>query len=123
MCTETECSIFKILIEDLIWPLLNQGPRYQQLFVTKCLILNRFLRQGYLILLILTDGQFTDLQSCVQAIQQAQTSPISIIIVGVGNADFSNMEYLDGDRTNSALVLPLTSFLKFFCANIDYLVF
>lgn len=58
--------------------------------------------QGYLILLILTDGQFTDLQSCVQAIQQAQTSPISIIIVGVGNADFSNMEYLDGDRTNSA---------------------
>ncbi|XP_063687973.1 copine-3-like isoform X5 [Bolinopsis microptera] len=58
--------------------------------------------QGYLILLILTDGQFTDLQACVQAIQQAQTSPISIIIVGVGNADFSNMEYLDGDRTNTA---------------------
>lgn len=81
-------------------------------------MLNRFLRQGYLILLILTDGQFTDLQSCVQAIQQAQTSPISIIIVGVGNADFSNMEYLDGDRTNSALVLPLTSFVP-----IDFLVF
>jgi len=54
--------------------------------------------QGYLILLILTDGKFTDLNECTAAIKQAEQCPISIIIIGVGNADFSSMEYLDGDR-------------------------
>lgn len=29
--------------------------------------------------------------------QQASTLPLSIIIVGVGNADFTNMNRLDGD--------------------------
>lgn len=34
---------------------------------------------------------------CVQAIVSASELPLSIIIVGVGNADFSAMEELDGD--------------------------
>ena len=33
----------------------------------------------------------------VQAIVAASTLPLSIIIVGVGNADFEAMEELDGD--------------------------
>ena len=52
--------------------------------------------------MIMTDGKFTDLQACIQAIQQAQNSPLSIIIVGVGNADFGQMELLDGDTKSGA---------------------
>ena len=35
--------------------------------------------------------------SCFQAIVEASRLPLSIIIVGVGNADFEAMEELDGD--------------------------
>jgi len=34
----------------------------------------------------------------VDLIVQASTLPLSIIIVGVGNADFTNMNRLDGDN-------------------------
>ncbi len=30
-------------------------------------------------------------------VQAANTLPLSIIIIGIGNADFTNMEILDGD--------------------------
>ena len=36
-------------------------------------------------------------QFLFQAIVNASSLPLSIIIVGVGNADFNNMEELDGD--------------------------
>ncbi|EPZ33376.1 Copine domain-containing protein [Rozella allomycis CSF55] len=52
----------------------------------------------YSVLLIITDGEITDLESTKQVIiQEACVLPLSIIIVGVGNADFSSMEVLDGD--------------------------
>ena len=38
-----------------------------------------------------------DMQATVNQIVMASRLPISIIIVGVGNADFSSMEQLDGD--------------------------
>lgn len=40
-------------------------------------------------LLILTDGQINDMQNTVDAIVAASDLPMSIIIVGVGAADFS----------------------------------
>jgi hypothetical protein len=52
---------------------------------------------GYTILLILTDGEITDMQQTVDAITNADDAPLSIIIVGVGNADFGRMDVLDGD--------------------------
>lgn len=52
---------------------------------------------SYFILLILTDGVITDLPMTCQAIVEAAELPISIIIVGIGKADFSAMELLDGD--------------------------
>lgn len=52
---------------------------------------------NYFILLILTDGVITDMPQTVQAIVSASLLPMSIIIVGIGNADFSAMETLDGD--------------------------
>ena len=52
---------------------------------------------NYYILLIITDGQITDEDATRRAIVDASTLPLSIIIVGVGNADFSSMNRLDGD--------------------------
>merc|ERR1712038_997954 len=51
----------------------------------------------YFILLIVTDGIITDMPQTKSAIVAASKLPMSIIIVGVGDADFSAMEELDGD--------------------------
>ena len=51
----------------------------------------------YFILLIVTDGIITDMEQTKCAIVDAASLPISIIIVGVGGADFDEMEELDGD--------------------------
>ncbi|XP_004600855.1 copine-7 isoform X1 [Sorex araneus] len=51
----------------------------------------------YFILLILTDGVVTDMADTREAIVRASHLPMSIIIVGVGNADFTDMQILDGD--------------------------
>jgi len=51
----------------------------------------------YTTLLILTDGQITDENLTIDAIIEASGLPMSIIIIGIGNADFSSMDVLDGD--------------------------
>ncbi|CAG8486944.1 8234_t:CDS:2, partial [Diversispora eburnea] len=56
----------------------------------------------YYVLLIITDGVITDMQSTIRAIIKASSLPLSIIIVGVGNSDFTKMHILDADD------LPLT---------------
>ena len=53
--------------------------------------------QQYFILLILTDGVVTDMSDTREAIVRASHLPMSVIIVGVGNADFTDMQILDGD--------------------------
>nr|XP_043617774.1 protein BONZAI 3-like [Erigeron canadensis] len=52
----------------------------------------------YFVLLIITDGVLTDLQETTDALVRASDLPLSILIVGVGNADFQQMEILDGDN-------------------------
>ena len=51
----------------------------------------------YFVLLIITDGVISDMLQTQQAIVQASSLPMSLIIVGVGDADFQAMEVLDGD--------------------------
>uniref|UniRef100_A0A673BLJ9 Copine-3 n=1 Tax=Sphaeramia orbicularis TaxID=375764 RepID=A0A673BLJ9_9TELE len=51
----------------------------------------------YFVLLIITDGVITDMDQTRSAIVNASRLPMSIIIVGVGGADFTAMEFLDGD--------------------------
>jgi len=53
--------------------------------------------QHYSILLIITDGVINDMDQTIQAIIEASRLPLSIIIVGVGNADFGQMNRLDSD--------------------------
>ncbi|KAM3380489.1 protein BONZAI 1 isoform X1 [Capsicum galapagoense] len=52
----------------------------------------------YFVLLIITDGVITDLQETKDALVQAADLPLSILIVGVGGADFKEMEILDADK-------------------------
>ncbi|XP_019852495.1 PREDICTED: copine-9-like isoform X2 [Amphimedon queenslandica] len=54
-------------------------------------------RQQYYILLVITDGEITDMQNTIDRIVAASTLPLSIVIVGVGGANFSKMEILDAD--------------------------
>lgn len=60
--------------------------------------------RNYYILMILTDGQISDMDETINSIIEASKLPISIIIIGIGNADFSNMDTLDGDD------LPLSNY-------------
>ena len=54
-------------------------------------------QRKYQILLILTDGRIHDMPRTKQLIVQLSYLPCSIVIVGIGNADFSTMVELDGD--------------------------
>lgn len=51
----------------------------------------------YYILMILTDGAIGDMDQTVNQLVFGSGFPLSIIIVGIGNADFSAMEVLDAD--------------------------
>lgn len=53
--------------------------------------------QLYHVLLILTDGGIHDMRETIDLIVKCSDKPLSIIIVGIGNADFSNMDILDAD--------------------------
>ena len=49
--------------------------------------------------MIITDGVISDLQKTIDQIVYGSELPLSIIIVGVGSADFSAMDELDADET------------------------
>lgn len=46
----------------------------------------------YLVLLIITDGVIQDMDASIEQIVEGADLPLSIIIVGVGNNDFTDME-------------------------------
>ena len=52
----------------------------------------------YHILMILTDGVIDDLQDTIDALVEGSFEPLSVIIIGIGDADFKKMEVLDGDE-------------------------
>ena len=59
--------------------------------------LSKGLTMHYNIILILTDGQINDMPETIDALVEASFLPISVIIVGIGKGDFSNMDILDAD--------------------------
>jgi hypothetical protein len=52
----------------------------------------------YHVLLILTDGEIHDMQYTKDLIVECSYYPLSVVIVGIGDADFSKMIELDGDE-------------------------
>jgi hypothetical protein len=51
----------------------------------------------YNILLILTDGDIHDMERVISQIIDCGSLPISLIIIGIGNGDFTKMRRLDDD--------------------------
>ena len=79
------------------------GPTFFHYFIEK--MNNKALEQvnnknynQYHILMILTDGIIEDTDETINALVEASFLPISVIIIGIGNADFSNMDILDADE-------------------------
>lgn len=48
--------------------------------------------------MIITDGQISDIEATVDQVVYGSDLPLSIIIVGVGSANFDNMDRLDADE-------------------------
>jgi hypothetical protein len=70
-------------------------------------------KQAYTILLILTDGAVTDIEQTKTAIRNASTAPLSIVIVGVGHANFSTMQFLDDfQRDEGGLTRDIVQFVE-----------
>lgn len=69
-------------------------------------------RQCYTILCIFTAGDIADLQESVDLIcTAAEDAPLSLVIIGVGNRDFSEVEKLTGnenDRIRDSRGIPST---------------
>ena len=55
--------------------------------------------QAYKIHLVFTDGGIDDIQDVADQIVRGSEQPLSIVIIGVGDGDFSHMDYLDADKT------------------------
>lgn len=75
------------------------GPTNFSLVINNTISIANEFQDGkhYFVLLIITDGIISDMHNTKQAIINASKLPISIIIVGVGNADFGAMDDLDSD--------------------------
>ncbi|ELW69600.1 Copine-1 [Tupaia chinensis] len=73
----------------------------------------------YFVLLLLTDGAVTDVEATREAVVRASNLPMSVIIVGVGGADFEAMEQLDADggplrtRSGEAAVRDIVQFVPY----------
>jgi len=52
----------------------------------------------YHVMIILTDGEIHDFNDTVNMIIELSKYPVSIIVIGVGNDDFTKMRELDGDE-------------------------
>lgn len=78
------------------------GPTYFAPVITQVMNeikreMNNGINNHYYILMILTDGIINDMDATCDVIYDAAFLPMSIIIIGIGNANFTNMETLDGD--------------------------
>jgi hypothetical protein len=73
----------------------------------------------YTILLVLTDGIINDMDDTIDALIDAGDASMSVIIVGVGEADFTDMNVLDADdsplisRTGKEMTRDLVQFVPY----------
>lgn len=70
-------------------------------------------QQSYKVLLILTDGAVTDVEETKQVIYAASDAPLSIVIVGIGNADFTCMQELDDFLASVTQQRDIVQFVQF----------
>ena len=79
--------------------ILLSGPTYFAPIINK--IISNIKEQNdpreYQVLMILTDGIIQDEPDTIDALVEGSYYPLSVIIIGIGNADFQVMKELDGD--------------------------
>lgn len=69
---------------------------------------------SYTILLILTAGNIENVKETKQQLLEAGTDPLSVVIVGIGEADFKGMAFLDeGDPSQTETGRDITKFVRF----------
>ena len=82
--------------------------------------LNEGKTMNYNIIMILTDGLINDMDDTIDELVEASFLPISVIIIGIGNGDFENMNILDADenplydRNNRKADRDLVQFVPFY---------
>ena len=79
------------------------GPTYFSPMINDLILeVNQELDEGklmnYHIIMILTDGMIDDMAETKDSLVAASFLPISVIIIGIGNGDFRNMNVLDADE-------------------------
>jgi Copine len=67
---------------------------------------------SYTILLILTAGDVDNVEETKRLLAKASDSPLSVIIVGIGDHDFGRMEYLDEHDPEEGS-RDITTFVRF----------
>ena len=95
-------GVMDVYSRSFQWVALHGPTNFAPLIKQACTIAAQYHAMAqdvaaYLLLLIITDGEITDMNATVDAIVEASGLPMSIVIVGVGNADFSKMDVLDAD--------------------------
>ena len=68
---------------------------------------------SYTILLILTAGNVEDVKETKQHLISASKDPLSVVIVGIGDADFAGMEFLDAFDASTDEGRDITKFVRF----------
>jgi hypothetical protein len=90
------------LYQQVLPNLELSGPTYFAPLLQQAMTLALLSKQEdshcYQTLLILTDGEIHDMEQTVELIIEAAELPLSVVIVGVGSADFGKMDRLDGDQ-------------------------
>ena len=76
----------------------NFAPLINELNKTVKEELKKGKKMNYNILMILTDGQISDMKETKDALVEASFLPISVIIIGIGDNNFDNMDILDADE-------------------------
>lgn len=78
------------------------GPTYFAPLIKQCIKVikdKKYDTSIYYVLLIVTDGCIHDYEETKNTICEGAHLPFSIIIIGIGNEDFTSMIQLDGDNT------------------------
>jgi hypothetical protein len=68
---------------------------------------------SYTILLVLTAGNIENVKETKQQLIEASSDPLSVVIVGIGEADFKGMAFLDEHDTNLEEGRDITKFVRF----------
>ena len=84
----------KALTMVRLWGPTNFGPILK---ITNDMIRAENDKLKYNVLMILTDGMIDDVDNTINELVAGSFLPLSVIIIGVGNADFSTMNVLDAD--------------------------